>query len=149
VLSIARPPLVKVASGLGYAPCAMPPMALAAGLKTAIASSAALLATGGRLRETARRFSAFYLANRPGIAIGVPLLAVLDKRLLASGLGLITLAYVALALALLAANARAPAPSDDAQRNRRSSLAHISPPRAAAAASCCAAAGSRPPVWAC
>jgi uncharacterized membrane protein YfcA len=99
--------LVKGVTGIGYATCAMPLLTLAVGLETAmalvvvpaIAGNAALLASGGRLVETARRFRAFYIAILPGIACGFPLLLVLDQRMLASGLGLVTLAYVALALA--------------------------------------------------
>jgi uncharacterized membrane protein YfcA len=99
--------LVKGVTGIGYATCAMPVLALAVGLETAmalvvvpaIASNAALIATGERLFETARRFSPFYLAILPGIACGVPLLAVLDQRMLAQGLGVVTLGYVGFAIA--------------------------------------------------
>lgn len=99
--------LVKGVTGIGYSTCAMPLLALAVGLETAMAlvvmpaivSNAALIATGGRLADTARRFSLFYLAILPGIACGVGLLAVLDRRMLTQGLGLVTLAYVGLAIA--------------------------------------------------
>ena len=99
--------LVKGVTGIGYATCAMPLLAMSVGLETAmalvvvpaIASNAALLATGGALATTARRFAPFYLAILPGIACGVPLLAAIDPRIATKALGLLTLAYVGLAVA--------------------------------------------------
>ncbi len=94
--------LVKGVTGIGYATCAMPILAMAVGLHAAMAivvvpaivSNAALLATGGGLVRTATRFRLFYLASVPGIACGILLLGAVDPRIATQGLGLLTIAYV-------------------------------------------------------
>ncbi len=93
---------VKGVTGIGYATCAMPFLAMAVGLHAAMAivvvpaivSNVALLATGGGLRETAIRFRLFYLASLPGIVCGILLLGAVDPRAATQGLGLLTIAYV-------------------------------------------------------
>lgn len=98
--------IVKGITGIGYATCAMPLLALAVGLEKAMAlvvvpaliSNAAVLTSVRTIVPTARRFNLLYLAILPGIAAGVALLSVCDKQLAAQGLGLMTLAYVGLAI---------------------------------------------------
>lgn len=107
VVGLVAAGLVKGLTGIGYATCAMPFLALAVGLETAMAlvvlpalvSNVAVLAGGRALLGVARRFWPFYVGILPGIALGVLLLRVVNSRTAAAGLGAVTLAYVALAVA--------------------------------------------------
>lgn len=98
--------LVKGVTGIGYATCAMPLLAMAVGLETALAlvvvpalvSNIAVIASGRNLLRTVARFRLFYLAILPGIACGTLLLGQLDQRIATHGLAFLTVAYVVLAV---------------------------------------------------
>jgi len=95
--------VLKGATGLGYSSCALPFLAAAVGLKTAIAlvvipamtSNLALLWSTGHFTETIRRFWPFYLATLPGIAIGLWALAWLNPRHAELVLGVLIVIYSA------------------------------------------------------
>lgn len=99
--------VIKGASGIGYSTAALPFLVLAVGLKPAmalviapaIASNLAVMAGSGSIAAVAARFAPFYLATIPGIAAGTVALTLIDASLATMGLGAVTLAYVALALA--------------------------------------------------
>jgi uncharacterized membrane protein YfcA len=99
--------IIKGASGIGYSTAALPFLVLAVGLKPAmalviapaIASNLAVMIGSGNIAPIAARFAPFYLATIPGIAGGTIALTLIDVSLATKGLGAITLAYVALALA--------------------------------------------------
>lgn len=99
--------IIKGATGLGYASCALPFLVLAIGLKPAmalvlaptIATNLSLILTSGHLRETIVRFRWLYLAMLPGIAAGVALLVHVDQALAVKVLGGVILVYVTLTLA--------------------------------------------------
>jgi uncharacterized membrane protein YfcA len=99
--------VVKGASGLGYSSCALPFLAAAVGLKTAIVlvvipamvSNIAVTWTAGHFMETVRRFWPFYVATLPGIWIGIQSLAVVDQRSAEIVLGLLIATYAVIALA--------------------------------------------------
>ena len=98
--------VVKGATGLGFSTSALPLLTLAVGLHAAMplvlipsmASNAAVMIAAGHFRETLVRFGALYLALLPGLAFGLALLASVDQTIAASILGLIIIAYAALAL---------------------------------------------------
>lgn len=98
--------LVKGATGLGYASCALPFLVYAVGLKHAIAivllpamaTNVAVALGNGYLRETCRRFAPLYLAMLPGIAIGAALLAWIDATIAVTLLGASIVAYALFAL---------------------------------------------------
>lgn len=98
--------IVKGATGLGYATCALPFLVPAVGLQTAVAAILApAIATNvgvalgaGHLRETWHRFRTFYLATVPGIGVGIVVLSHLDQALATRSLGIIILLYAALTL---------------------------------------------------
>lgn len=93
--------VLKGATGLGYSSCALPFLAAALGLKTAIAlvvipaiaSNLALLWTTGHFRETLARFWPFYISTLPGIGVGLYALAWLDARHAEVVLGVLIVAY--------------------------------------------------------
>lgn len=98
--------IIKGATGLGYATCALPFLVATLGLKPAmavvllpaIATNITVAATTGHFAESFRRFRPLYLAMLPGILIGV---VALDR---ASGpavfiLGGIIITYAVFALA--------------------------------------------------
>lgn len=99
--------IIKGVTGIGYATCAMPLLAMVVGLETALAmvvvpalvSNTATMTWSMTLVHTARRFAPFYTAILPGIACGTLLLGTIDARIATHGLAVLTLAYVALALA--------------------------------------------------
>ncbi len=99
--------IIKGTTGIGYATCAMPLLALAVGLPDAIsivilpalASNAAMLFASRNLSAVFRRFYVFYLGILPGIAAGALLLTLVDVRSATRGLAILTLAYVVLAVA--------------------------------------------------
>ena len=99
--------IVKGLTGIGYATCAMPLLALGMDLQTAIAlvivpavvSNFTLIAAGGKTIDTLNRFSVFYFGILPGIAAGTMLLAFVGPRYPTWGLATLTLAYVVLATA--------------------------------------------------
>lgn len=99
--------VVKGATGLGYASCALPFLVMAVGLKPAmaiviapaLATNISLSLTVGHLSETVHRFKWLYLSMLPGIAIGVWLLAWVPVVIAVQLLGIVIIGYVALALA--------------------------------------------------
>lgn len=99
--------IIKGATGLGYASCALPFLVLAIGLKPAmalvlapaIATNISLVLTTGHLRETIEKFHRMYLAMVPGIGIGLLLLLWVDQSVATKVLGAVILCYVVLGLA--------------------------------------------------
>ncbi|MBU2583294.1 MAG: sulfite exporter TauE/SafE family protein [Alphaproteobacteria bacterium] len=112
--------IIKGATGLGYASCALPFLVLSIGLKPAmaivlapaIATNITLVVTTGYLKETAARFYPMYLAMVPGIAAGLAMLLWVDQAVATKVLGGVILFYVAFAMArpqfALGANLRQP-----------------------------------------
>lgn len=99
--------IVKGATGLGYASCALPFLAVSIGLKPAMAlvivpamaTNVSLAVSTGHLWETLSRFKPLYLAMLPGIVLGVHLLAVVSAANALQLLGLVVMVYVAIAIA--------------------------------------------------
>lgn len=99
--------IVKGATGLGYATCALPFLVHAFGLETAMtlvlvpamATNLAIALGGGHAGALARAYAPLYLAMLPGIAAGLWLLATVDRRIAVTLLGLSIIAYVGLSLA--------------------------------------------------
>jgi hypothetical protein len=93
--------VVKGATGLGYASCALPFLVSAVGLKPAMAlvlapamaTNITVAFTAGHLREIAWRFSPLYLAMLPGIAIGIYLLLWINQAVAVMTLGVIVIGY--------------------------------------------------------
>lgn len=98
--------IVKGATGLGYATCALPVITATIGLKPAMAlvlipamaTNVSLAFTTGHCAELARRFSSLYLAMVPGIAVGIYLLLWISPSVAVKTLGTIIVGYVALTL---------------------------------------------------
>jgi uncharacterized membrane protein YfcA len=98
--------IVKGATGLGYASCALPFLVSTIGLKPAMAvvlvpamaTNVSLAFTTGHFVETARRFASLYVAMIPGIAIGIALLLWISQSVAVKTLGTIIIGYVALTL---------------------------------------------------
>lgn len=98
--------IVKGATGLGYASCALPFLVMAVGLKPAmaiviapaLATNISLSLTAGHLSDTVHRFKWLYLTMLPGIGIGVWLLSWVPMALAVQILGMVILGYVAIAL---------------------------------------------------
>lgn len=94
--------LVKGATGLGYATCALPFLVAAIGLKAAVvivpipamAANIGLIFGVGHGPETVQRFWKLYVAIVPGIFCGTLLLGVVDAQSATRVLGVITIAYV-------------------------------------------------------
>ena len=99
--------IVKGATGLGYASCALPFLAVSIGLKPAMAlvivpamaTNVSLAVSTGHLWETLIRFKPLYLAMLPGIVLGVHLLTVVSAANALQLLGLVVMIYVAIAIA--------------------------------------------------
>lgn len=98
--------VVKGATGLGYASCALPFLVYTVGLKTAIAfvlipamaTNVAVALGNGHLIPTLRTFAPLYVAMLPGIAAGVWLLGQVDTKLAVMVLGISIVAYSFLSL---------------------------------------------------
>ena len=98
--------IVKGATGLGYASCALPFLVSAVGLKPAMAlvlvpamaTNVTVAFTAGHLEEIARRFSPLYVAMLPGIVVGICLLLWISQSAAVHTLGLIIIGYVLLTL---------------------------------------------------
>ena len=98
--------VVKGASGLGYSSCALPFLAAAVGLKSAIVlvvipamvSNIAVTWSAGHFRETVTRFWPFYLATLPGIWLGIQGLSAVDQRSAELVLGLLIITYSVIAV---------------------------------------------------
>ena len=95
--------IIKGATGLGYASCALPFLAMAMGLRQAIsvvmlpalASNFLIICITPHRLETLRRFWPLYIAAIPGIMAGIYLLVWFDQRIPTIGLGFLILAYSA------------------------------------------------------
>lgn len=93
--------VVKGATGLGYASCALPFLVSAVGLKPAMAlvlapamaTNITVAFTAGHLREIAWRFSPLYVAMLPGITIGIYLLLWINQAVAVTTLGVIVIGY--------------------------------------------------------
>lgn len=93
--------IVKGATGLGYSSCALPFLVAAFDLKTAIilvvvpamASNLAVMWSAGHIRETAERFSYFYISTVPGICLGILALTYVEQRFAEILLGLLIICY--------------------------------------------------------
>jgi len=93
--------IIKGATGLGYASCALPFLAMAMGLRQAIsvvmlpalASNFLIICITPHRLETLRRFWPLYIAAIPGIMAGIYLLVWFDQRIPTIGLGFLILAY--------------------------------------------------------
>ncbi|MGE3710779.1 MAG: sulfite exporter TauE/SafE family protein [Hyphomicrobiaceae bacterium] len=98
--------VIKGATGLGYASCALPFLASLVGLKPAMAivvvpamaTNFFIALTAGHLRETVRGLWPLYLAMLPGIALGLWLLVSIDQKLALSALGCVIVLYSVFAL---------------------------------------------------
>ncbi len=98
--------VVKGATGLGYASCALPFLVYAVGLKTAIAfvlvpamaTNVAVALGNGHLKATVRDFTPLYVAMLPGIFVGLWLLGEVDTKLAVMILGVTIIAYSAFSL---------------------------------------------------
>jgi uncharacterized protein len=99
--------VVKGATGIGYASCALPFLTAAVGLKQAIVlvvlpamvSNILVVCTTPHLRTTLQRFWVLYLATLPGTALGIFLLVWVDQRLSTMVLGLLIIGYALFGLA--------------------------------------------------
>ncbi len=93
--------VIKGATGLGYASCALPFLVLALGLKVAMAivivpamaTNIGLALMTGHLRETVQRFYLLYIAIFPGIAVGMFLLQWVSQPIAVQVLGATIIAY--------------------------------------------------------
>lgn len=98
--------VIKGATGLGYASCALPFLVAAIGLKSAMAvvllpamaTNLGLAFATGHLVETLHRFKRLYVAMLPGIVCGIWLLIWVDQNIATRLLGLVMVSYVVLAL---------------------------------------------------
>ncbi len=95
--------IVKGATGLGYATCALPFLVAGLGLKPAmaivllpaLATNVAVALTTGHLVETVRRFRTLYASMVPGIGAGIGLLLLINQTIAVKTLGVLIVAYVA------------------------------------------------------
>ncbi len=93
--------IIKGATGLGYASCALPFLVLALGLKTAmavvlapaVATNIGLILASSHFSETILTFRWLYISMLPGIALGIGLLLWVDQTLAARVLGIAILSY--------------------------------------------------------
>lgn len=99
--------ILKGATGLGYASCALPFLVAAIGLKPAMAlvivpamaTNVGLAVATAHLSETVRTFARLYISIVPGVVVGVWLLLWIDPTAAVQVLGVTILGYVAFALA--------------------------------------------------
>lgn len=97
---------VKGATGLGFSTTCLPLMVLSVGLEQALAlvlipslaSNAIVLVGTGSPRATLRRFWPLYLAQAPGILLGLWLLTVISGARAAAVLGVVLVVYALIAL---------------------------------------------------
>jgi uncharacterized protein len=95
--------IIKGATGLGYASCALPFLAMAMGLKQAIAlvmlpalaSNFLIICITPHRIETLRRFWPLYFAAVPGIFAGIYLLVWFGQKIPTMSLGILIIAYAA------------------------------------------------------
>ena len=106
VIGLVLAGVLKGSTGIGYSTCALPFLVAAVGLQRgmalvivpAIVSNFSLMLNGGGTGAALRRFWKFYAAIVPGIAIGSSLLVNIEAHIAIKLLGLLTMAYVAIAL---------------------------------------------------
>lgn len=99
--------ILKGATGLGYASCALPFLVVALGLKSAMAlviipamaTNLGVAIATDHLADTLRKFARMYIAIIPGVMAGVWMLIWVDQTLAVNVLGITILGYVALGLA--------------------------------------------------
>ena len=93
--------IIKGATGLGYASCALPFLAMTMGLRQAIsvvmlpalASNFLIICITPHRLETLRRFWPLYIAAIPGIMAGIYLFVWFDQKIPTIGFGFLILAY--------------------------------------------------------
>lgn len=98
---------VKGMTGLGFSTTCLPILVFAVGLKDALplvlvpslASNILVMAEARHFRATVAAFWPLFLAQLPGIALGLWLLSAIDGRLAAAGLGIVLVAYAGFSLA--------------------------------------------------
>lgn len=99
--------VIKGATGLGYASCALPFLVIAIGLRPAMAivlvpamaTNFAVAITTGHFSELLRRFAPLYVAMVPGIGLGLGLLLWMgNSSVAASILGAVIIGYAILSL---------------------------------------------------
>jgi uncharacterized membrane protein YfcA len=99
--------VLKGATGLGYASCALPFLVVAIGLKPAMAlviipamaTNIGVAVTTAHLLQTVRTFAGLYVSIVPGVLVGLWLLVWIDQAIAVQVLGVTILGYVTLALA--------------------------------------------------
>lgn len=99
--------VLKGATGLGYASCALPFLVVAIGLKPAMAlvvipamaTNIGVAVTTAHLLQTVRTFAGLYVSIVPGVLVGLWLLVWIDQATAVQVLGVTILGYVTLALA--------------------------------------------------
>ncbi|MBS0243002.1 MAG: sulfite exporter TauE/SafE family protein [Proteobacteria bacterium] len=99
--------MLKGATGLGYASCALPFLVTAIGLKPAMAlvvipamsTNIGVAASTAHFAESLRGFARLYIAIVPGVLTGIWLLLWIDQKVAVHVLGIAILAYVTVALA--------------------------------------------------
>lgn len=99
--------ILKGATGLGYASCALPFLVVALGLKPAMAlviipamsTNIGVAVATAHFKETAKSFMRLYLAIVPGVLVGVWLLLWVDQEFAVRTLGTVSVGYVVFALA--------------------------------------------------
>ncbi|MEO1544686.1 MAG: sulfite exporter TauE/SafE family protein [Pseudomonadota bacterium] len=103
VLGLFLSGIVKGATGLGYASCALPFLVLTVGLKNgmalvlapAVATNITLVLTTGHLGEIAKDYSRLYASMLPGIVAGAYGLQFVDVSIATKVLGIVVLWYAA------------------------------------------------------
>ncbi len=98
--------VVKGATGLGYASCALPFLVATVGLKPAMglvllpamATNVSVALSTGHLSEIVTRFKLLYISMLPGITVGIALLVYIPQSIAVKMLGALIVGYVLLAL---------------------------------------------------
>ncbi len=98
--------ILKGATGLGYASCALPFLVVAIGLKPAMAlviipamaTNIGVAVTTAHLSQTVKSFASLYISIVPGVLVGLWLLIWIDQAVAVQVLGLTIIGYVTLAL---------------------------------------------------
>ena len=98
--------VVKGATGLGYASCALPFLVISFGLKPAmsivilpaLATNIQLAFAAGHFRETIIKFRWLYLTMLPGIVVGIYFLNIVNQSISIQISGSVVIAYTLLAL---------------------------------------------------
>jgi uncharacterized protein len=98
--------IVKGATGIGYATCALPMLTAVVGLKSAMvlvlaptfATNVSLAFGSNETKPLIWKYSALYAAMVPGIGVGVWLLSSVDPRSATSILGLLLVSYAIFSL---------------------------------------------------